>query len=75
MLQTAAHFGEKWSDLASFAFTAFFLFPFVLLDAYTEGFEQRAQHPWASALVFGLTGLVFIAIGLLLAQRRREAAL
>jgi hypothetical protein len=75
MLQTAAHFGEKWSDLSGFAFTAFFLFPFVLIDAYTEDFEQRAMHPWASALVFALTGLVFIAIGLLLAHRRREAVL
>jgi LPXTG-motif cell wall-anchored protein len=33
------------------------------------------MHPWASALVFALTGLVFIAIGLLLAHRRREAVL
>jgi hypothetical protein len=75
MLQTTAHFAEKWSDLGAIAFTAFFLFPFVLIDAYSEEFERRAMHPWASALVFGLTGLVFIAIGLLFARRRGEAAL
>jgi hypothetical protein len=75
MLQTAAHFGEKWSELGGLAFAAFYLFPFVLIDAYSEGFEERAMHPWASALVFALTGLVFIAIGLLLARRRREAVL
>jgi hypothetical protein len=75
MLQTAAHFGEKWSELGGLAFAAFYLFPFVLADAFDESYEQRATHPWASALVFAVTGLVFIGIGLLLAHRRLEAVL
>jgi hypothetical protein len=75
MLQTAAHFGEKWSELGGLAFAAFYLFPFVLAESFDESYEQRASHPWASALVFAVTGLVFIAIGLLLARRRREAVL
>ncbi len=75
MLQAAAHFADKWSDLGALAFAAFYLFPFVLAEAFDQSYEERATHPWASALVFAVTGAVFIAIGLLLARRRREAAL
>jgi hypothetical protein len=75
MLQTAAHFADKWSDLGALAFAAFYLFPFVLINAFGETVGQPASHPWASPLVFAITGALFIAIGLLLAQRRREAAL
>jgi hypothetical protein len=75
MLQTAAHFAFKWSDLGALAFGAFYLFPFVLAEAFNASGGPRATHPWASPLVFAITGAVFIAIGLLLARRRREAAL
>jgi hypothetical protein len=75
MLQTAAHFAAKWSDVSGFVFFAFYLFPFVLAESFDESYEQRATHPWASALVFALAGAVFVGIGLLLARRRREAVL
>jgi hypothetical protein len=74
ILQVTAHFAEKWSEVTSLFFT-FYLFPFVLLDAFGEDFPSSPSHPWAGALLFALVGGGFIAIGLLLARRRREAAL
>jgi hypothetical protein len=65
ILQTAAHWADKWSDLTTFF--AFFLFPFT---AEFEGSDHPA-HQWAGPVVFAATGLVFIVIGLLLARRSR----
>jgi hypothetical protein len=71
MLQTASYFAAKWSDLGLF----FFIFPFFYLtpfifSAYDD--EGRNVHEWAAPLVFAVTGLVFIAIALVLARRRRD---
>ena len=74
ILQAAAHFAAKWSeDVIALTFAAFYLFPFLIAQAFDETDESHRNHPWAAALVFAITGLVFVAIGLLIAHRRREA--
>jgi predicted permease len=69
LLQTTAHFAAKWSGEALGAF--FYLFPFVLIDAFGNTSFERDTHPWAAALSFAGIAVVFIAIGLVLARRRR----
>ncbi len=70
-LQTTAHFAAKWSAEALGAF--FYLFPFLLVDAFGNTSFGRDTHPWAAALSFAGIAVVFILIGLLLARRRRTA--
>jgi ABC-type transport system involved in multi-copper enzyme maturation permease subunit len=71
LLQTTAHFAAKWSADALGAF--FYLFPFVLIDAFGNTSFEPDTHPWAAALSFAGIAVVFILIGLLLARRRRAA--
>jgi hypothetical protein len=71
LLQTTAHFAAKWSGEALGAF--FYLFPFVLIDAFGTSSFGGDRHPWAAALSFAGIAVVFILIGLLLARRRRAA--
>ena len=71
LLQATAHFAAKWSAEALGAF--FYLFPFVLIDAFGNASFERDTHPWAAALSFAGIAVVFILIGLLLARRRRDA--
>jgi hypothetical protein len=71
LLQTTAHFAAKWSGEALGAF--FYLFPFVLIDAFGSSSFAGDRHPWAAALSFVGIAVVFILIGLLLARRRRAA--
>jgi hypothetical protein len=71
LLQTTAHFAAKWSAEALGAF--FYLFPFLLVDAFGNTSFGRDTHPWAAALSFAGIAVVFILIGLLLARRRRTA--
>jgi hypothetical protein len=71
LLQMTAHFAAKWSADALGAF--FYLFPFVLIDAFGNTSFERDTHPWAAALCFAGLAVVFILIGLLLAHRRRTA--
>jgi hypothetical protein len=76
ILQTAAHFASKWAEFVSAVlFPLFYLFPFVLIGAFTSEGPPRRPHPWASALVFALAGAILIAAGQLVARRGREAAL
>jgi hypothetical protein len=69
LLQTTAHFAAKWSAEALGAF--FYLFPFLLVDAFGNTSFGRETHPWAAALSFAGIAVVFILIGLLLARRRQ----
>ena len=69
ILQTAAHFADKWSDIAS-GFFFFPLFPFVLF-AGLDGSEEQNAHEWAGPVTFAGAGLVFVAIALVLARRSR----
>jgi LPXTG-motif cell wall-anchored protein len=69
ILQSAAHYADKWSDISSgFFFPFFFLFPFSLSF---EGESGEKHHQWAAAMVFAAAGLVLIGLALLLARRRR----
>lgn len=72
ILQTAAHFADKWSDIAAAGGFLFFpLFPFVLLSGLDGGFEEHHAHEWAGPVVFAITGLLFIALALFYARRSR----
>jgi hypothetical protein len=71
ILQTAAHFAAKWSE--DVLFGAFYFFPFLIAESFNATGESRSNHPWASALVFALTGIVFVLIALTIARRRRDA--
>ena len=69
ILQSAAHYADKWSDIsAGVFFPFFFLFPFSL--SYEGDFGEK-NHQWAGALVFAAAGLVLIGLALLLVRRRR----
>jgi hypothetical protein len=70
ILQTAEHFAAKWSTIGD---VFFFFLPFPFFPFQDGSFdEQPAAHEWAGALVFVAAGLVFVAIALMLAQRRRD---
>jgi len=70
ILQTAEHFAAKWSTIGD---VLFFFLPFPFFPFQAGSFdEEPAAHEWAGALVFIAAGLVFVAIALLLAQRRRD---
>jgi hypothetical protein len=72
LLQVATHFAEKWADVTFLAFfpLGFFLFPFF---GYSDFEEEQNAHQWAGAFSYAVLGLLFIAIALLIARRRREA--
>jgi len=72
ILQTAAHFADKWSDIAAAGgFLIFPLFPFVLLSGLDGEFAAHHAHEWAGPVVFAITGLLFIALALFYARRSR----
>ena len=68
ILQTTAHFADKWSDIGEFFFPLFYLFPFII--SFDGGGEQPA-HDWLGPLVFALAGAVFIGLGIFYARRSR----
>jgi hypothetical protein len=70
ILQTAAHFAEKWSELTT-TFLFFPLFPFALLSGLDGDYNEHRPHEWAGPFTFAVTGLIFIAIALFLARRSR----
>ena len=70
ILQTAAHYADKWSDINAVLFFPFyFLFPFGI--SFDGEYGGDARHQWAGPLVFAAAGSVLVGIALLLARRRR----
>jgi hypothetical protein len=67
VLQSASYFADRWSGLNEFSFPGSPL----VIDFFYEG-EPRDVRAWVGPLVLGVTGLVFMAIALLLAYRRRD---
>ena len=72
LLQTATYFADRWSDVAEFLFFPIYYLAFPFFVAFDESGGGH-EHNWLGPLVFALTGLVFIWIGLWLTRRRREA--
>lgn len=73
LLQVTTHFAEKWADISFLAFfpITYFLFPFFGYSDFFE--EEQKSHQWAAAFSYAVLGLIFIAIALVIARRRREA--
>jgi len=71
LLQAAEHFAAKWSSVGDFLF---FFLPFPFFPFQEPSFEEEVSsaHEWAGPLVFVAAGLVFTALALTLARRRRE---
>jgi hypothetical protein len=73
LLQTAEHFAAKWSsvgDVLLFFFLPFPFFPFQ--EPSFDETEAASAHEWAGPLVFVAAGLLFMAVALFLARRRRD---
>jgi hypothetical protein len=68
ILQSASYFADTWSGINEFSFPGF---PVVLSFFYYEA-EPRDIRAWVSPLVLGVTGLIFMALALMLAYRRRD---
>src|SRR5262249_3318063 len=66
ILQTAGHFADKWSDVTSFPLV--FLFPFQI---EFDGYDESNPHEWAGPVILAVTGLLFIALALVVARRSR----
>jgi hypothetical protein len=73
ILQTTAHFADKWSEIAAAGGFFFFpLFPFVFLSSFAdESYDESHAHEWAGPLSFAVAGLAFMAIAIFLARRAR----
>ena len=70
ILQSGAHFADKWSDVgAAFFFPFYFLFPFSI--GFEGEYGGESNKAWAGPLVFAGTGFILIGIALLLARRRQ----
>jgi hypothetical protein len=74
VLQATAHFAVEWANTVSPAlFVVFYLFPFALLDAFGGHSSSASPHPWAAPVTFLVVGTVLLALGLVIARRRRAA--
>jgi hypothetical protein len=71
LLQTAEHFAAKWSTVGDFLF---YFLPFPFFPFQEPSFEEEATsgHEWVGPLVFVAAGLLFMAVALFLARRRRD---
>jgi MFS family permease len=69
LLQTTSHFANKWSEIGEAFFFVFYLFPFVF--SFDE-FGRPHAHPWVGPLLFAALGVLFFALALLIARRRRD---
>ncbi|HKO21590.1 MAG TPA: hypothetical protein VJX91_02985 [Candidatus Eisenbacteria bacterium] len=71
ILQTAQHFAAKWSTAGD---VLFYFFPFPFFPFQEPSFEEEATsaHEWVGILMFVAAGLLFMAVALLLARRRRD---
>jgi hypothetical protein len=70
LLQTAAHFADKWSSLGEIFFTVFYLFTFVFSS--DSSFGETHEHQWLGPIIFAALGALFFVIAVALARRRRE---
>lgn len=72
ILQTAAHFADKWSDVAAAGGFLFLpLFPFLVFSGLDGDLGEHHAHQWAGPVVFAIAGVLFIALGLFYARRSR----
>ena len=71
LLQVTTHFAEKWADVSFLIFFpfGFLLFPFT---DYSEISEPK-HHMWLAPIAYAILGLGLIAIGQVIAMRRRSA--
>jgi LPXTG-motif cell wall-anchored protein len=72
-LQATTHFADKWAGLSAGDFfpVSLLLFPVFGFGAFF-GDSGTRRHIWAAPVSYAILGLVFVAIGLFIARRRRE---
>jgi hypothetical protein len=71
LLQTATYFADKWSDFtASFFPLTILLFPFFFFPEIGD-FSQQPEHRWLGPVIYALFGVLFFAIAVMIARRRR----
>ncbi|MEP6910383.1 MAG: hypothetical protein ABI896_08135 [Actinomycetota bacterium] len=71
LLQMTTHFADKWAGIGS---SDFFPLSLILFPLYGFGFGDSGatRHFWAAPVSYAVLGLVFVAIGLWIAKRRRD---
>jgi hypothetical protein len=69
LLQTAAHFADKWSSVGETLFSVFYLFPFIFSS---DEFGETHEHQWLGPLIFAALGCLFFVLAVVLARRRRD---
>jgi hypothetical protein len=70
MLQATGHFADKWSGSGEGIFRVFYLFPFAF--SFDGDYSDRPERRWIGPLIFVALAVVFFAIALALARRRRD---
>lgn len=73
LLQVTTHFADKWAGLS---LGGVFFFPFSLFFAPFFGFFGESgsgpTHLWVAPVSYAVLGFLFVAIGLMVARRRRD---
>ncbi|HMJ00378.1 MAG TPA: hypothetical protein VK488_11135 [Gaiellaceae bacterium] len=74
LLQVATHFSDKWSGFSGGEFFPLSLFLFPLFGfGYGDPLAGGGNHVWVPPVTYAILGFVFVAIGLFIARRRRDA--
>jgi hypothetical protein len=74
LLQVATHFSDKWSGISGGEFFPLSLFLFPLFGfGFGDGSGGGGNHIWVAPVTYAILGFVFVAIGLFIARRHRDA--
>jgi hypothetical protein len=74
LMQATTHFADKWDGIGGGGGEIFFPFSLFLFPFYGFGLSSDSGpgRLWAAPVSYAILGLFFVAIGLLIARRRRD---